>query len=426
MRAETRTAIPRTLAAQGTLALKAFSCLTFWLGLYSSPVSAQEFLNPGTGTLPGYEAPGMTSDDILIRQAVSVGLASDSNILESHTHAIQDTIFFVSPSVDIMKDSGRSIQEVIASATSAKYAISGNDSFTNVYVDARDTYFLSPSDQITANASVFDGVQRRILTNFDIPTNAAAPIPELILLGSVGYQHAWQNIATGASVTASQESFSDVRSTSGTILNQTYRNENDLLLNSFFNVQLSSRIKSSLTFQATDVEYQEQTRSFTQWRVAETITADLTSKTSIGVLAGLQKYNLYNVPDATQLGILPEYQVFLAWRPTQLLSFEARGGYKELGISYVLGYMGGTDSDFAFNATYLIWRDLQLKSGVEYERRFLTGNTEDILNYKAALNYQISRNASITLLYELQRWNSNIPIDSFNENIFQSSLNIRF
>jgi len=256
MRPETGTAISGTLAAHGKPALKAVSCLIFCLGLCSAPVGAQEFLNPGTVILPGYEVPpAMTSNDILIRQAVSAGVAYDTNIFESHTHNIQDTIFFVSPSIDIIKDSGRSIQELTASATSAKYAISGNDSFTDVYVDARDTYLLSPADLILANASMSDGVQRRMITNFDIPTNADAPIPELILLASLGYQHLWQNYAAGATVTVSQERFGDVRSTSGTILDQTYRDEKDLLLDTFFNIQLTSRLKSTTTFQASDFEY---------------------------------------------------------------------------------------------------------------------------------------------------------------------------
>jgi len=74
------------------------------------------YLNPGFGSLPGYEAPGVKSGDFLVRQAVSTGVAYDSNIFQSHANPLASAIFFVSPGVDIVKDSGRSVQEVTASA----------------------------------------------------------------------------------------------------------------------------------------------------------------------------------------------------------------------------------------------------------------------------------------------------------------------
>jgi hypothetical protein len=99
--------------------------------LFGRNASAQEFLNPGNVALDGYKAPGITSGDFLVRQAVSFGIAYDSNVLESHSRNVQDAIFFVSPFIDIVHDGNKSIQEVIASATTTRYFSYVSDNYTN-------------------------------------------------------------------------------------------------------------------------------------------------------------------------------------------------------------------------------------------------------------------------------------------------------
>ena len=83
-----------------------------------------------------------------------------------------------------------------------------------------------------------------------LPTDAATPVHEQTLMGSVGYRKSWANFDAGATVTATHTTYDDVRSTSGTILDQTFRNENDLALQAFLNYRLSQRIQSNLTFWA--------------------------------------------------------------------------------------------------------------------------------------------------------------------------------
>jgi hypothetical protein len=408
------------------LALLAKIFLCAGIGCYGA--AAQEFLNPGNATLDGYQAPGITSGDFLIKQAVSFGIAYDSNILQSHSHNIQDVIFFVSPFIDIIHDTNKSIQEVIASATAARYLSDVSDNYTDLYVSAKETYFLSPASAVTALASFSDGYQRRISRNFDIPVNAATPVPEQILLGSLGYRYSWANYEAGLNFTASAENFRDVRSVSGTILDQQFRNERDLLLDSFFNIQLSSHLRSNLVLQASDIEYQLQTRNFTQWRIANTITADLTSKTSVGVLVALKEQNLYNNP-AVHLGLLGEYAGLLTWRPTQLLSFNGTAGYRDYGVDYVQGiFAGGFAPYYSLDASYSLWHNLRLDTGVQFEKRYLPGRAdiENILNYKAALTYELSRYAGVSFLANTQQWLSRQPTNTFNETTFQTSLNLRF
>ena len=77
------------------------------------------YINPGFGSLADFEAPGVKSGDFLVKQAVSTGITYDNNIFQSHSNGPASAIFFVSPGIDIIKDSGRSVQEVIASAVSA-------------------------------------------------------------------------------------------------------------------------------------------------------------------------------------------------------------------------------------------------------------------------------------------------------------------
>jgi hypothetical protein len=390
--------------------------------------SAQEFLNPGNVALDGYKAPGITSGDFLVRQAVSFGIAYDSNVLESHSRNVQDAIFFVSPFINIVHDSNKSIQEVIASATTTRYFSDVSDNYTNLYVSAKETYFITPADAVTALASFADGYQRRISRNFDIPLDAATPVPETILLGSVGYRHGWKNYEAGINFTASAENFGNVRSLSGAVLNQQFRNEKDLLLDGFFNIQLNSYLRSNLVVQASDIEYQLRLRNYNQWRVADTITADLTSKTSIGFLIGLREQNTYNDP-AIHLGLLGEYAGLLTWRPTQLLTFNATVGYRDFGVDYVQGiFAGGFSPYYSLDASYLIWRDLRFDTRVQFEKRYLAGNfdVENVLTYRAALTYELSTYAGVSFLANSQQWLSRLPSNTFNETTFQTSLNLRF
>jgi hypothetical protein len=398
------------------------------VSLFSHNVSAQEFLNPGNVALDGYKGPGVTSGDFLVRQAVSFGIAYDSNILESHSRNLQDAIFFVSPFIDIVHDSNKSIQEVIASATTTRYFSDVSDNYTNLYVSAKETYFITPADAVTALASFADGYQRRVSRNFDIPLDAATPVPETILLGTIGYRHTWKNYEAGINFTASAENFGNVRSLAGAVLDQQFRNERDLFLDGFLNIQLNSYLRSNLVVQTFDIEYQLRSRNYNQWRVADTITADLTSKTSIGFLVGLREQNTYNDP-AIHLGLLGEYAGLLTWRPTQLLSFNATVGYRDFGVDYVQGiFAGGFSPYYSLDASYLIWRDLRFDTRVQFEKRYLAGNfdVENVLTYRAALTYELSAYAGLSFLANSQQWLSRLPTNTFNETTFQTSLNLRF
>jgi hypothetical protein len=402
--------------------------MIFFVCLFCHNARAQEFLNPGNVALDGYKAPGITSGDFLVKQAVSFGLAYDSNVLQSHSRNVQDVIFFVSPFIDIIHDSNKSVQEVIASATTARYFSDVGDNYTNLYVSAKETYFLSPASVITALVSFADGYQRRVSRNFDIPLDAATPVPETILLGSVGYRHTWSNYEAGISFTASAENFGNIRSLAGAFLNQQFRNENDLLLDGFFNIQLNSYLRSNLVVQAFDIEYQLRVRNYNQWRIADTITADLTSKTSIGFLIGVREQNVYNDP-TIHLGLLGEYAGLLSWRPTQRLSFNATVGYRDFGVDYVQGiYAGGFSPYYALDASYLIWHNLRFDTRVQFEKRYLAGNfdIENVLTYRAALTYELNSYAGVSFLANSQQWLARLPSNTFNETTFQTSLNVRF
>lgn len=390
--------------------------------------SAQAFLNPIRDPIPGFAPPGVYIDNFLVNSAVSIGLAYDSNIYESHSHPVQDYIFFVSALEDLVHQSGRSTQELVVSATNATYFKSENDDYTDVYVSAKESFLITPTTLLFAGASVSDGYQRRVSINFDIPSNAASPVPELILLGYAGVKQIGPNFEAGATVTYSQEQFSDVYSITHTLLDQQFRNEQDLLFDSFFNIQIYARVRSSLVFQAADIEYKLQSRNFDQWRLADTITLDVTPQTSFGVLVEVREQYLYNNP-AVQLGLLMEYEAQLEWHPNPLLIVRVIGGYHDLGIDYVTGiYAGGFAPHYGFDARYSIWNNLQLGAGVDFEKRYLVGNAdvEDVTSYKAIISYELSSYAGLSFLFNNLEWNSRLPNNSFNETIFQSSLNLRF
>jgi hypothetical protein len=399
-----------------------------FFGLFLFPAAAQEYLNPVTAPIPGYQAPGMTSGEFIVKQALSFGVAYDSNVLESHSHNLQDVVFFVTPFIDIIHDGGKNIQEVIATVTATRYVTDTADNYQNFYVSGKETYLISPSSAVSAQISFSDGYQRRISRNFDIPINAASPVPETVLLGILSYVKTWTNYEFGTKIIGSQERFSDVLSTSGSLLDQHFRNENDFLTDTYLTTQLTSRLRSILSFQTADIGYQLQTRNYTQWRVADTIIADLTSKTSIGFLAAIKDQDVYNVP-GLNLTSLMEYETFVSWNPTQTLSVVVKGGYRDLGIDYVTGiFAGGFAQRGSFEASYYIWRDLRFDTKLDFEKRFLVNNADvqNILTYRASLNYELSSYAGLSFLANSQQWLSRQPFNTFNETTFQTAFNLRF
>jgi len=387
------------------------------------------YLNPGFGSLPGYEAPGVKSGDFLVRQAVSTGVAYDSNIFQSHTSPLASAIFFVSPGVDIVKDSGRSVQEVTASAVGANYFASAPDNFTNVFLNAKDTYFLSPTSLVAASAAVEDGYERRTLTNFLIPSDAAGPVPETILVGSLTYKKNWENSDAGVTLVASEENYGNIRSLAGAPINQQQDDEKDLLINSYFNMQFSSHLRSQLLVQGADISYRDPTLNYTGWRVADTVTADVTSKTGVSVLAGLREQYFYNNNPSTNTGLLAEYQGSMFWHPTDLVSIQFVGGYKDLGVNYVQGIYGGYAPSLSLYATYLIWRNLKFDAGINLQKNYLPGNPhiEDLLYCTSTMTYEFNSYLGASLQFSSQQWltrpNNSI---SFNEDIIQFSLNLRY
>jgi hypothetical protein len=395
-------------------------------GLSVTHSMAQEYLGPRAMALGGYDYAGTKLEDILIKKAVSLGIAYNSNIWEAHSSKYQDTIFFVSPSMDVVKSSARHKEALSVSATSAKFETSGPDSYTDVYAKAQETYLLSPDSQVAGLASIANGYQRRTGINLEIPANAASPVPQTIALANLGYKKAWKYYEAGVNMTASQETFQNIRSTSGDIIDQTYRNATRTIVDAFFNIQPSSHLKSALTAQASNVEYKAKARNDDTWRVAETITYDMTAQTSVGVSGGLSQQDVYNNPSAN-VGLLADYQGLLQWRPTQRLGFEAIAGYKDLGINYTYGYSGGFAHRYSLGATYLIWRNLQLKGGIDFQKNFLpSAQFENIWNYRADVIYEISANVGVSLLLRKQQWDCTNEAKNFNENIIQTSLDLRF
>lgn len=399
------------------------------------PAAAQEFVgNGGTGAaevrpLPGFEAPGIKHGEFTLRSTVSTGVAYDSNILRTQTPVSSDYIYFVTPSFNLTRDGNKHIEELFASVTSAKYAKSGADDFTNAYARASETYLLSPGSRIVVTASVADGYERRVSSNYNIQPGAAEPVHYQNLLGSVGYRKSWANSDAGVTLSTTRQTFDDIRSTSGAILDQTYRNEDDLALDTFFNFRLSNRIQSNITFRTSSSDVHDQTRNADQWRLADTTTINFTSKTSFGWLVAVSEQDYYNNPQArvTPLG---EYELFLQWSPVQRLSFTARGGYHDLGVNFERGIQGGGVGRYgSLDLTYLIRRDLQFVSSVRYENMHLSGDQgiQDYITGRAALTYEINQHAGLSFLYALQKMETSSPhFTPYDENIFQSTLNIRF
>jgi hypothetical protein len=399
--------------------------------------AAQQFVADGgavaRGPLPGFEAPGISSGEYLLRSTVSIGAAYDSNILRTQSNVLPDAIFFVSPTFDLTRDGGKHIEEIFARVTSAAYARSDADNVTNAYIRASESYLLSPGSQVLVNASFADGYERRASSNYEIPFNAAEPVHQQSLLGSVGYTKSWGHWDTGVALSATHQTFDDVKSTSGAILDQTYRNEDDLALRTFLNLQISPRIQSNVTFSATAARIRDRARDSDQWTLSDTSTVTLTSKTSAGFRVSVSEQDYYNNP-LIPVRPLYAYEAFIEWSPIQRLTFTVRGGYQDLGVDYVKGLPGGGfGQSGSLDVQYLIRRNIQLSSTLSYDKYFFSGGNgiRDTLTERAALTYEVSAYAGLSFLYLFQKTTastvpSSVQTMPYDEQVFQTSLNLRF
>jgi hypothetical protein len=404
------------------------------------PAAAQGFVaNSGGGVamaLPGFEAPGVKSGDFLLTSQVSSGVAYDSNLLRTQSGVVQDYIFFVTPSFSLMRDGGNHLEEIFASVTSAKYASSEADDFTNVNVRASETYLLSPGSRLLASVSFVDGYERRTTSDHDVWNNPAALIPatpvhQQALLTSIGYRKSWQSIDIGATLMASRQTYDDVRAIPSGVVPQTQRDEKDLALETFLNIRLSQRIQSYLAATVGSSDVRDQTRSSDQWRLSDATTFNITSKTSVGFLVAVREQDYYNnltLPTRP----LYEYEISLSWSPTQRGMLTARGGYHDLGVNYTTGYLAGGGEGWygSVDLRYQIWRNLLFASSFNYEKAEITGGQGDLASIAAQANltYEFSSHAGVSILYTLQKLGSNSPEQfiPYNENVFQTSLNLRF
>jgi hypothetical protein len=379
--------------------------------------------------LPGYEAPGISFGEFLLKSAVSFGVAYDSNVLRTQSNELSDYIFYMAPSFNLKREGGKHIQEVFGSFTSAKYAHSDADNFTDINVWGKETYLLSPTSQIQANASIVDGYERRASSNHDIPTDAAEPVHYHAFQGGLGYRKSWKYIEAGATLTASRQTYDDVRLEDGTIYDQSFRNESDFLLETYANLQISKHIQSNLRASAQKSIVSEEVRSSDRWKLSDTIKIDLTSKTSIGFTAGVREEDYYNDPDA-QARLLYEYEAFIRWSPIRRLKFTARGGYRDLGVDFTKGITEGGKGRYAsLGVEYLIWRNLQLSSNVTYEKDHLSADQGDqtTVTGQAALTYEISPHAGVSFQYNLEHFDASSPdFTSYDKNVFLASFNYRF
>jgi hypothetical protein len=421
----------RMIAMRGRRVAVTLGILVLMAAGAVSQAAAQDFIGGGpyaVATLPGFEAPGITSGDFLLRSQVSFGAAYDSNILRTSSPT-QDYIYFVAPSFELTRNGGNHVEDVFVSVSSARYAQSDADSFNNAVVRASETYFLSPTSQILISGSFSDGYERRTSSNHDIPTDAAAPVHEQIMFATAGYTKSWDAFTAGAMVSAGRSTYDDVRSVSGTLLDQSFRDETDLSVITFLSVRLSAHIQNELAFSVSHSELRDKLRDSDQWRLSDNINIDLTSKTGAGFLIAVREQDYYNNP---QLAVTPlaEYEGLLRWSPIARMTFTARGGYHDLGVNYITGYSGGGAGRYgSLDLSYLIRRNLQLVSGVSYEKMVMGGTqgTQDAISGRAALNYELSSYAGISFLYTFQKLDaSSAQFASYDENILQTSLNLRF
>ncbi|MEJ2228876.1 MAG: outer membrane beta-barrel protein [Alphaproteobacteria bacterium] len=405
----------------------------FFVAAASLSASAQEVVTTG-GTmieapLSGFEAPGISVGEFLLRSAVSTGIVYDSNILRNDSQVMRDYIFFVAPSFNLTRNGKRHTENVVGSVTNVNYARYGANDYTNISLSGSETYRLSNTSQILATGLIADRYEGRVSTNHEIPTNAASPIHQQLFRESLGFRKTWNRADAGATVTFTQMKFDDVLSTTGEILNQTDRNANDTAFDAFLNVQHSSAIRSNLTLGTLHSEVRNSERSVDTWRLAGTITVDLTSKTSISFLTGLSKQNYYNNPNI-QTHPLSQYQATLQWSPMQRLTFVARGGYNETGVDYTTGISsGGISRNASLDMNYRIWRNLQLTSRLNYDKTKLSSGEGALTTVggRVALTYELSSYAGLSFLYTYENFNTNNEdFTSYDESVFQTSLKLRF
>lgn len=400
------------------------------------PVTAQEFVARGetdgganvARTLPGYEAPGISSGEFSLKSAVSFGVAYDSNVLRTHSNVLSDYIFFVVPSFDLKREGSKHVEEVFGSFTSAKYAKSDADDFTNIKVWGRETYLLSPTSQILVNASIADGYERRASSNHDIPTDAAEPVHNHAVQGSLGYRKSWKNVAAGTTLMALRQTYDDVKLENGAVDDQSFRNANEFSLDSYVNLQISRHIQSDLRLSAQNSIVAMEERSSNRWKLSDTIKVDLTSKTGIGFSASAREEDYYNNPDA-QVRPLYEYEAFLRWSPIHRLMFTARGGYRDLGVDFSRGISGGEGRYSSLELEYLIWRNLQLSSSVTYEKDNLPADqgSQTSVAGRVGLTYELGSHAGLSFVYAKQKLDAtSAQFTSYDENVFQMSLNLRY
>jgi hypothetical protein len=379
--------------------------------------------------LPGYEAPGISFGEYLLKSAVSFSVAYDSNILREQSNELSDYIFYMAPSFDLMRESGKHIQEVFGSFTTAKYAHSHADDFTDINVWGRETYLLSPTSQIMAKTSIVDGYEQRTSSNHDIPTNAAEPVHYHSLQGSLGYRKSWKSIEAVTTLTASRQTYDDVKLENGGIDDQSFRNTSDFSLETYVNLQISKHIQSDLRVSAQKSVISMDIRSSDRWKLSDTIKVDLTSKTSIGFTAGVREEDYYNDPNA-QMRLLYDYEAYLRWSPIHRLIFTARGGYRDLGVDFTKGITGGGEGRYgSLEFEYLIWRNLQLTSNLSYEKDHLSADqgVQTSITGQAGLTYEISPHAGVSLLYNLEHFDaSSADFTSYDKNVFLGTFNFRF
>ncbi len=407
---------------------------TFLFGAATGlPAAAQEAITNG-GTvvatlLSGFEAPGISVGEFLLKTKLSSGVVCDTNILRSHSPTMHDYIFFVAPSFDLTRNGRNHTEKVVGSVSSVKYARYGANNVTNISVRASENYFLSPTSRILLNATILDGYEGRVSTNHEIPSDAASPVHQQVFTESIGYRKSWKKVDAGANLTLTRKRFDDVLSTTGAFLNQTDRNEDVTSFDVFLDVQHLKRIRSNLTFETAHTKIRDRLRSVDTWRLADKITVDLTSKTSVSFLAGVREQDYYNNPDA-QIRPLVEYEATLRWSPTRTLILTAKGGYNDTGVDFTEGIeSGGVSRHGSLEMTYRIRRDLQLIAGVSYDKTHLSDDQGVLTSFgsRAALTYELSSHAGLSFLYTFDKFEStDDELTSYDESVFLTSLNLRF
>lgn len=395
-----------------------------------NPLTAQQesgALLEGLGVMdrarPEYDAAGVAVGDLTLYPTLAAGVSADTNIYRA-TNAVADTIFTVSPRLDLRSNWDTDAVEFFGQLDHYAYVDHDTESRTNWMLGGEGRKDFDPGSFLSEEAYYFDTHEAR--TSPDLSLLALSPTHYRQVHSESTASKQLSDITLSATVDYDRFDFDSTQLVGGGLVDNGDRDRNvyDITAKAAYDIAPSQAVFAQFTYDKRD--FDRLTDRFGYDRNSDGYRVDLGAALMVtplvqatGYVGLMQQNHAAPLRDTSTM----DFHLKLDWFVTELLTAHVTAA-RVLDDTTIAGASSVDIREIGASADYELLRQFILQPYVNYYDEKFDGVTRDDRITAAGLEgrYLLNNNWAAYTSYTYQRRDTNVVDRVFNDNVFSLGL----